>query len=148
MVVTKVITEFKRRGLKVAAVKHGHHPGEFDQPGKDSWRMAEAGADAVGFLSRERTFILLKTRTETELADLMRNFSGFDVVVVEGYKAEKVPKIEVVRSENRLVCPPNELIAIVADSRISEAVPCFDFTEISELVCFVCDYLRLSMHGL
>ena len=49
--VTSLISELKRRGFKVAAVKHGHHSGEFDRTGKDSWRMADAGADAIGYLS-------------------------------------------------------------------------------------------------
>ena len=145
-IVAGVISELTKRGLKVAAVKHGHHPGEFDQPGKDSWRMATAGADAVGFLSKERTFMLLKTKKETDLADLVANFIGYDVVIVEGYKAAKTPKIEVVRSENggRLICPVNELVAIAADSYFSENVPHFGLDDFAGLADFVYNYLALG----
>lgn len=144
-IATKLISDLNQRGFKVAAVKHGHHAGEFDQPGKDSWQMAKAGAEAVGFLSSEKTFMLIKTQKETALRDLVRNFVGFDVVIVEGYKAAAVPKIEVVRraNGNGLVCSPDELLAIVTDIHFNEAVPQFSFEEIRELSSFVIKTLHL-----
>ena len=144
--VIKLIKELRRRGFRVAAIKHGHHAGEFDSPGKDSWRMAEAGASAVGFISSQRTFMQIKTEKETALHDLMRNFHDFDVVIIEGYKAANAPKIEIARKDNggELICPPSELLAIVSDQYFQESVPQFGFEDIRTLSDFLVEKLSLE----
>ena len=144
--VLKLIKELKQRGFSVAAIKHGHHAGEFDSPGKDSWRMAEAGATAVGFISSKRTFMQIKTEKETALHDLMKNFHGFDVVIIEGYKTADVPKIEIVRKDNggKLICPPSELLAIISDQYFQESVPQFGIEDIRTLSDFLVEKLCLE----
>ena len=144
-IITKVIAELKRRGLRVAAIKHSHHAGEFDKPGKDSWRMAEAGADAVGYLSPEKTFVLINTERETPVDQLIRLFIDFDIVVMEGFKTGSAPRIEVVRKANgtELVCPVNELLAIVSDRPFDHTVRQFEMENTDELSSFIIEQMKI-----
>ena len=146
-IITAVISELKRRGLRVAAIKHSHHAGEFDKPGKDSWRMAEAGADAVGYLSPSSTFVLINTERETPVDHLTRLFIDFDIVVMEGFKTGSAPRIEVVRKANgaELVCPANELLAIVSDRPFDHEVPQFEMDEIDELSSFIVEQMKIHV---
>ena len=145
-IVTKVIAELKRRELRVAAIKHSHHAGEFDQPGKDSWRMAEAGADAIGYVSPQRTFVLINTERETPVDHLTKFFIDFDIVVMEGFKSGTAPRIEVVREANggKLVCPVNELLAIVSDIDFEHDVPLFNMNEIDGISDFLVDQMNID----
>lgn len=98
--ITKVIPVLVRRGLKVATVKHAHHEFDLDRPGKDSWRHREAGASEVAVASSRRWALIHELRDETEpsLADLLARLSPADLVIVEGFKRQAVPKLEVYRA--------------------------------------------------
>ena len=143
-VITKVIAELHRRSFRVAAIKHGHHAAEFDRRGKDSWLMAKAGAGAVSFVSTNVTYTVIKTREETPLPNLLQNFTDFDVVVIEGYKAERVAKIEVVshRNNGEMIASVNELVAIVTDCSVDTPLPTFGFEDIPGL----CDFIVKTLH--
>jgi molybdopterin-guanine dinucleotide biosynthesis protein MobB len=97
-----VAAELKRRGLRVASVKHGHHEFEIDQPGRDSWRhFHEGGVEAVLLASAGKLALVMRTPdAEPDPRELIRRFyagTGYDVVLVEGYKSGPFPRIEVFR---------------------------------------------------
>ena len=98
----KLLPEFARRGLVVSTIKHAHHAFDIDQPGKDSFEHRRAGAREVLIASRRRWALVheLRDSPEPTLADLLAHLAPVDLVVVEGFKAERHPKIEVHRAAN------------------------------------------------
>ena len=90
------------RGVKVATIKHAHHDFDTDWPGKDSYEHRRAGASEVLISSGRRWAQVheLGDEAEATLGQLLRRISPCDLVVVEGYKREPIPKIEVHRAGN------------------------------------------------
>src|ERR1700752_5327911 len=100
--IEKVIPLLAREGLRVALVKHAHHEFDVDQPGKDSYRHRHAGCSEVLVSSSKRWALMHELRgaeEEPELGDLLKKLSPCDGVIVEGFKAEPIPKVEVHRRE-------------------------------------------------
>lgn len=126
-VLERLIHEIKRRGYRVGTIKHDTHGFEVDKPGKDSWRHAQAGSDAV-VISGPRKMALIRTLdAEMSLDDIVQLMGDVDLVITEGYKRGDKPKIEVTRQERgmELLCKPEELIGIVADYPVDMPVPQF-----------------------
>lgn len=123
----KIIREAKGRGWRVATLKHDVHGFEMDQPGKDTWRHAQAGADVVAISSPRKIAVLENVTGELPLDEVVARIQGVDVIFTEGYKHGKKPKIEVYRSEvNQKICSsPEELIAIASDVTFHNGIPCF-----------------------
>jgi molybdopterin-guanine dinucleotide biosynthesis adapter protein len=127
----RLIVELKRRGYTVAAVKHSGGDFQLDHPGKDSWRLAEAGSDAVLLASSNRLAFLQKTTHSPTFEDVI-DFLGdkFDFVLVEGFKESDIPKIEVHRRElGNLVSSPENLFAVVTDEQLDVTVPQFSIRD-------------------
>jgi molybdopterin-guanine dinucleotide biosynthesis protein MobB len=132
-----VAAELKRRGYRVASVKHGHHAFEIDQPGRDSWRHFHEGeVEAVLLVSSARLALVMRTpEAEPDPQALIRRFyagAGYDLVLVEGYKYGAFPKVEIFRRavHERPVYDPTDpasaarFLAIVTDDpSFSAAVP-------------------------
>jgi molybdopterin molybdotransferase len=121
----QLITEFKRRGYKVAALKHSRGGMEVDHPGKDSWRFAQAGSDAVCVSSPDKLAFIKKLNHDLDIEEILPILgSEFDLVLVEGFRKSKIPKIEVHRKElgDDLLCSPEELSAIVTDAPLDTHV--------------------------
>ena len=97
--VTKLVGELRRRGYRVATVKHAHHDFDIDHEGTDSYRHRAAGASEVLLVSTRRWAIIheLDDEHEPSLDEILKKLTPGDVVVVEGYKREPIPKIEVRR---------------------------------------------------
>lgn len=99
-----VAAELKRRGLRVASVKHGHHAFEIDHPGRDSWRhVHEGGVDAVLLLSSMKVAMVMHTPEgdEPDLEEMVARHLGdrrYHIVLVEGYKHGELPKVEIHRA--------------------------------------------------
>lgn len=95
-----VIPVLRRRGLTVSTVKHAHHLFDVDQPGKDSYVHRQAGAQEVLVASRHRFALMheLGDAPEPTLAELLRRLSPVDLVLVEGFKRDAHPKIEIHRT--------------------------------------------------
>lgn len=122
----KLIPEFRRRGLMVSTIKHAHHAFDIDQPGKDSFEHRQAGAGEVLIASGGRWALVHELRGDPEppLAELLRRLSPADLVIVEGFKAQRHPKIEVYRAANGrpfLFRDAHNVRAIAADVAIPDA---------------------------
>src|SRR3546814_9186396 len=89
------------QGLRVSTIKHAHHDFDVDQPGKDSYRHRAAGASEVLISSARRFALMRELRGEPEpgLAELLARLTPVDLVLVEGFKREAHPKIEVSRAD-------------------------------------------------
>jgi molybdopterin-guanine dinucleotide biosynthesis protein B len=136
----KLITEIKRRGYSIAVIKHTHHDFEIDETGKDSWKFANAGGDAVMVSSPRRFAIFKQTGQDLEPQELARYFTGdYDLILTEGFMRSDTLKIEVHRKEldNKLLCPPEKLLAVVTDEPLTADAPQFakdDVEKIADLI--------------
>jgi len=122
----KLIREMKARGYRVAAIKHDAHNFQMDYPGKDTYRLTEAGSDIVMISAARRLALLEKVAEERSLDDLVAMISGrVDIVLTEGYRQAAKAKIEVSRRDfgGELVAPPQDLLALVTDQRFDLDVP-------------------------
>src|ERR1700752_2606631 len=95
--IEKVIPLLAREGLRVSLVKHAHHEFDVDVPGKDSYRHRHAGCTEVLVSSSKRWALMheLRGAEEPTLQDQLTHLSPCDVLIVEGYKSEPIPKVEV-----------------------------------------------------
>src|SRR5277367_2074930 len=111
--IVKLIPELNRRGLSVSTIKHAHHNFDLDQPGKDSYEHRAAGAEEVLVASANRVALMRELRgaPEPSLAELLR--------LVEGFKRDPLPKIEVFRAVNGkppLYPEDRKIVALISDS--------------------------------
>ena len=133
---TKVIPRIVARGLKVSTVKHAHHSFEMDRPGKDSHTHRMAGATEVLVGSANRWAVVHELRGEGEptLPALLRKASPVDLVLVEGYKGERHPKLEVYRAANgKPLLHPGDpaIVAVASDMPLSGVrIPVLDLDDI------------------
>jgi molybdopterin-guanine dinucleotide biosynthesis protein B len=136
----KLIVELKSRGHRVGTVKHHIHEFQIDEPGKDSWRHAQAGSDTVVISSPHKLALIKRLEREMsldEIADLY--LRDVDLVLTEGYKSGPKLKIEISRRErsDELISAPEELVAIVTDQVFDISVPHFaldDVTGVADLI--------------
>lgn len=125
--VVALAAELKRRGVRVATLKHGHHAFESDEPGRDSWRhFNEGGAEATIMAGTGKIALTMRIDGEPDPERLVRDFfagRGYDLVLVEGYKHGPFRKIEVFRRalHDRPIHDPSDpdaarlLVAMVTD---------------------------------
>jgi len=127
-----LLPALKKTGLSVAVVKHHHHTSSFDMPGKDTHRIAEAGADLVLGISPVQVATFSREAGSSDLdAVIARHCSGYDLVLTEGYKRGDFPKIEVYRVErsDELLCDFDEMLALVTDTEWDTDVPQFSLSD-------------------
>ncbi len=145
----KLIPVLTARGLKVSVIKHAHHGFDIDRPGKDSYRHREAGASEVLLACNDRWALMHERRTEAEttLSELLGRLSPCDLVLIEGFKQEPVPKLEVYRPENGK--PPlfperNDIVAVASDAALDTALPVLPLNDMNAIADFVMARLNLK----
>jgi molybdopterin-guanine dinucleotide biosynthesis protein B len=149
--VVKLIRLLGRRGLRVGTVKDYRGPQPFDTPGKDTDRHRKAGAEIAVLRSpREAKMFFSVPVGDTLVGFVERHLSQVDLVLVEGFKAEAVPKIEVARSalarEIVLQGDPN-LCAVFADFDPGAGVPLFGPGEEERLADFIVEHVFTEKGG-
>lgn len=131
------------QGLAVSVVKQTHHDVDLDQPGKDSWRHREAGAQEVMLVSDRRWTLLAELRDQPRppLSVLLSHLSAVDLVLLEGFKGEAIDMIEVHRPAlgKPLLQPHNaHVIAVATDAAdLEAAVTVLDLNNIEQIGQFV-----------
>jgi len=113
----KLIAELKSRGYRVATVKHAPQESSFDEPGKDSWRHARAGSEAVVISSSDK-LVLIKPLEQEAIFEQIAHLLGedYDIILAEGFSQGDAPKIEVHRQQAGPLLPKaKKLIAIATD---------------------------------
>ncbi|MDE3207835.1 MAG: molybdopterin-guanine dinucleotide biosynthesis protein B, partial [Pseudomonadota bacterium] len=133
--IERLIPFFVRSGIRVSLIKHAHHNFDIDVPGKDSWRHRQAGCTEVMISSSSRWAIMHEldsSEQEPGLAVQLSRMSPVDLILVEGYKIESIPKLEIWRPEvgKPLLYPDDPHIVAIASTRsISCDLPQFDLNE-------------------
>jgi len=147
--IEKLIPLFAQRGLKVSLVKHAHHSFDVDQPGKDSYRHRHAGCSEVLVTSSKRWVLMheLRGSPEPDFAGLLRHVSPCDLLLVEGFKREKLPKLEVYRAsvgESLLHPQDPDIVAIASDERVETRLPQLDINDAPAIASFILKEVGLA----
>ncbi|NCO87409.1 MAG: molybdopterin-guanine dinucleotide biosynthesis protein B [Rhodobacterales bacterium] len=140
--VERLVTEFTARGLRVSTVKHAHHAFDLDQPGKDTFRHRAAGARQVMLATGTRWVLMSELRgaDEPALAELLARMDPVDLVLIEGYKRDSHPKVEVHRAAtgHPLIAPGDPTVrAIACDSALATDRPLLDLDDITAIADFI-----------
>lgn len=135
--IEKLITELKKSGVRLAVIKHDAHDFEIDHEGKDSWRFAKAGADITILSSARKTACIEKG--SLSLKQLIGMVHDVDLILVEGYKNEELPRIGIARKETEkgFTADIDSFIAVVTDLDIVASVPHFALDDINGLADFI-----------
>jgi molybdopterin-guanine dinucleotide biosynthesis protein MobB len=135
-----LIPELKKRGYRVATIKHDIHGFDIDRTGKDTWKHSEAGADTVVISSPQKVAMIEKVAKELTLDQVMAKIRGVDIIISEGYKGNNKPKLEVFRSsvhDAPLCSPGDNLFAMASDVHPDLGVPVFaldDYSGMADLI--------------
>ncbi|HPG21814.1 MAG TPA: molybdopterin-guanine dinucleotide biosynthesis protein B [Amaricoccus sp.] len=141
--VERLVAEITGRGLSVSTIKHAHHAFDVDQPGKDSHRHRRAGASQVLVSSSNRWALMTENRgrPEPELGALIGQLAPVDLVLVEGFKRDRHPKIEARRAataQNLIARGDPTIEAVATDAPIEGLpVPAFDLDDVSGIADFI-----------
>jgi molybdopterin-guanine dinucleotide biosynthesis protein B len=145
----KLIPQFTGRGLRVAVIKHAHHGFDIDRPGKDSYRHREAGASEVLLSCNDRWALMHERRdgSDVTLDELLARLAPCDLVLVEGFKQEPIPKLEVYRPENGK--PPlfperSDIVAVASDAEVATSLPRLALDDVAAIADFVMNTLQLQ----
>ena len=149
--VERLVSEFISRGLSVSTVKHAHHTFDVDHPGRDSYRHRAAGAKEVLLVSKNRWAIMheLRDEDEPELSEILKKVEKVDLVIIEGFKRDRHPKIEAFREETgtSVIAREDEsIVAVAADTSLTDLkIPVFDLNNTSEIADFISGFLDLNV---
>lgn len=137
----KLIPEMVRRGYRVATAKHHPHDFDMDYEGKDTWRHRQAGAACTIISSDKRMAMIRDMDHDASLGELRDRFiSDVDIIIAEGFKRERVPKIEVYRKvmEAEPLCKTMDgVIAVVTDAPLDPGIPRLGLDDITQLADFI-----------
>jgi len=149
---TALISELKRRGYKVGAIKHDAHKFEIDHPGKDSYRFTESGADSMLISSSSKLAFVKQQQQTPEIDQLIAEyFPDVDIVLVEGFKKLGLPKIEVHRQVHgaTLLCRGAQhdpaMLAVATDAELDVDVPQLNLNQPDAVADFLVAKLALKI---
>ncbi len=145
--IARLIPDINARGYSVSTIKHAHHGFDIDKPGKDSYVHRDAGACEVLVASSRRWALMHELRDEAEpaLSELLSVLSVVDLVLVEGFKRDNHPKVEVHRPSlgKPLLQPGDPCIrAVASDGQPEISVPLLDLNDPPAVADFL---LRIAM---
>lgn len=144
--ITQLTPILKQNNLRIGLIKHSHHNFAIDKPGKDSFRFRAAGADSVMLVSKQRRAIITEFTADQEpsLEQQIKHLdqSSLDLILVEGFKAEKFPKIEIHRptmAKPLLYREDNNIIAVASDTSLNlpESVVALDLNQPEMIAKFI-----------
>jgi len=146
--IEKLVPRFTAAGLRVSLIKHTHHQFDIDRPGKDSYRHRQAGCREVLVSSDQRWALMHELRGEPEpaLAQLVARLAPCDLVLVEGFKRDPVPKLEVYRHQPER--PPrypgdDHIVALATDTALDCALPQFGLNAVDAIAAFILQTLDI-----
>ena len=145
----------KKSNYRVSVIKHAHHNFDIDQPGKDSYEIRKSGAENMLISSKNRWALMHENTNNNELTlvDLV-NLLGkikYDLILVEGFKAESFPKIELYRKEiskdrELLSSSDKNIIAIATEkkTKLETSLPVLDINNPQNIADFIINFLNIS----
>jgi molybdopterin-guanine dinucleotide biosynthesis protein B len=147
----RLVTEFTGRGYSISTIKHAHHDFDIDKVGADSFRHREAGAHEVALVSGTRYAIMHEMRgaPEPSFEEILARLAPCDLILIEGYKREPIPKIEARRiaAANREPLAPHDphIVAIAADHAVEDTgLLVFDLDDTLAIADFIAAKVGLA----
>tara|TARA_B100000579_G_scaffold289778_1_gene240545 strand:+ start:330 stop:815 length:486 start_codon:yes stop_codon:yes gene_type:complete len=141
-VVTEIIKLLVQKGYKVGSIKHAHHNFDIDHEGTDSFKHRKSGSSEVIISSPKRWAKIIENNNKKEknLNELLNEFNDIDVAIVEGFKRENHPKIEIISQNSNIINNEiNNVVAIVADNIIDYNIPVFKKNDVKSITQFIID---------
>jgi molybdopterin-guanine dinucleotide biosynthesis adapter protein len=138
--VTEIIKLLVSKKFKVGSIKHAHHDFDIDQHGTDSFKHRIAGSNQVIISSSKRWAKIIENnkKKEKSLDQLINEFQDIDIVVVEGFKKENHPKIEIIANNSQIINSElKNIVAFVSDEMLNSSIPVFKKNDIESLVEFI-----------
>lgn len=144
---TRLLPLLRAQGLRVGMLKHAHHEFDIDHPGKDSYELRKAGAEQMLIASNKRWALMVEAPVQGDVAlwDMLSRLdrSKLDLILVEGFKHERFPKIELHRAAlgKPLLFPDDDaIIALASDMPVDTALPLLDINNPETIAAFVVNY--------
>lgn len=158
----RLLPELAARGLRVSLIKHSHKEIEVDKPGKDSWRLRQAGCQELLLMGHRRWALMheLQSDDEPELEDLLGRLQDCDLVLIEGFKQGDFPKLEVWRASEEkpplwpgpgivaVACPRDDLRRLAPRARHCALLPLEEVGAIADFVIAHASPARRGTHPL
>ena len=145
----QIISILSLQNIRVASIKHAHHNFEIDRPGKDSYLFRKAGSQQVIISSAKRWAKIyeLKDSSEKKLNELINELQNPEVVIVEGFKNENHPKIEIIKdpldNSSFMFNYLNNIVALISDIHINSfTLDQFKKNQIKQIVEFILSYKK------
>ncbi len=138
--IERLLPALAAQGVRVSTLKRTHHDVDLDQPGKDSYRHRQAGAHEVMVVSDSRFALLRETPGGLDLPALLGRLAPVDLVLVEGFKMDALPKLEVFRAslgKPRLWPGTPGIIAVAADGAVAGDLPWLDLNDAAGVAAWV-----------
>ncbi|MDH5191294.1 MAG: molybdopterin-guanine dinucleotide biosynthesis protein B [Gammaproteobacteria bacterium] len=149
----KVLPLLVKKGIRTAVIKHTHHDFETDKPGKDSYRLHQAGSRQTMLVSPKRMALVMETPENNDLPDIETlvarlDTEKLDLILAEGFKHEAIPKIEIYRSgvsQNLLCKNDKHIIAVCSDIKpeLPANITLLDINKPEDVVAFICKEFNL-----
>jgi molybdopterin-guanine dinucleotide biosynthesis protein MobB len=142
--IESVIGILTGRGYRIGAVKHNSHHLDIDHPGKDSARFTAAGAENMALVSDETVALVMKPQKPVKLEDIIDKWFGeMDLVLVEGFKLETLPKIEIFRTDQEKPMLSQDkifdqnVLAVASNTNLDIGIPLLDLDKPEEVADFL-----------
>lgn len=144
----RLVSNITARGFSVSTIKHAHHSFDVDHPGKDSYRHRTAGAAQVLLSSGTRWALMSELRgaDEPDLDTLLAQLDPVDLILIEGYKTDKHPKIETYRAAtNGTLLAMNDptILGVASDCAMTVTQPVFDLDDTTVIADFILSQVGL-----
>lgn len=141
-VIERLIPILRKKGLKIAVIKHHHRDFDIDIPGKDTYRYKQAGASTSILVSPGKVAFVEDTEGELALEEVISRYvRDVDLLLIEGFKRARIPKMEVFRKKedgNIPVCAgDSNLIAIITDESVETSLPVFSRNDVQSIAEFI-----------
>jgi len=153
----QLIPKLTSYNIRIGLIKHAHHNFDIDIPGKDSYRLRKAGAQQVLVASNTRQARIIENPTPDKEPSLKESLAGLqtstlDLILVEGFKHEDYPKIEINRSDHPqpLIYPNDKnIIAFVSDVEqdLPEEITSLPLDNLDKITDFVRQYIKNNVAG-
>jgi len=141
-----LIPILKEKNYNIGVLKHDAHNFEIDKEGKDSYRFVKAGADKMVISSKEKIAMIEKTKEEKDVEEILELFIDMDLVIIEGYKNNGYPKIEVHRKEidSKLLyenanVDKTKFLAIATNEKLNLNIEQLDINDVNKIAEFIED---------
>lgn len=146
---TQLLPLLRAHGLRVGMIKHAHHAFDIDHPGKDSYELRKAGAEQMLIASNRRWALMVEAPVDGDVSlwDMLSRLerSRLDLILVEGFKHERFPKLELHRTAlgKPLLFPDDDaIIALACDTPVATVLPVLDLNDAEAVAAFIVTYCR------